>query len=257
MDYQDRHRAEGFGSLADQYERTRPTYPAELIEWLSLGGLGAAVDVGCGTGRVSVLLGRAGWKVVGIEPDQRMAEVARLQGVNVIITTFEQWDAPQSKIDLITAGTSWHWVDPNVGYDKAALVLRQGGILAIFRNSYQYSPIVSEVIRTSLRMHAPHLLSNCIPLGTDVTNRIESHRNEIESRGDLFEKPEYRIFKHERMVSVDDWIAEIATHSPIMSLDNFIAERLCSEISRKTKTEVGNTIRLEHDTHALIAKRRF
>jgi hypothetical protein len=30
MDYQDRHRAEGFGSLADQYERTRLETLSEL-----------------------------------------------------------------------------------------------------------------------------------------------------------------------------------------------------------------------------------
>ena len=257
MDYQDRYRAEGFGSLADQYERTRPSYPVELIERLSLGVPGTAVDVGCGTGRVAILLGKAGWKVIGIEPDQRMAEVARSHGVNVIGTTFEQWDSPHNGIDLITAGTSWHWVDPNLGYDKAAFVLRPGGTLAIFRNSYHYAPPVSEIIESVLKLYAPHLLSNCVPLGTDISNRIESHRDEIESRGDLFENIEYRVFKHERRVSVDEWVAEIATHSPIMSLGDFIAEKLCSELSGKTESKVGNIIRIEHDTHALIVKRRF
>jgi SAM-dependent methyltransferase len=257
MDYQDRHRAEGFGSLADQYERTRPSYPVELIERLSLDAPGTAVDVGCGTGRVAILLGKAGWKVVGIEPDPRMAEVARSHGVKIIVTTFEHWDSPRNEIDLITAGTSWHWVDPKFGYDKAALVLRPGGTLAIFRNSYHYAPLVSEIIESVLKLYAPHLLSNCIPLGTNTSDRIASHRNDIESRGDLFENIEYRVFKHERRVSVDDWVAEIATHSPIMSLSNLTVEKLCSELSEKTESNVGNIIRIEHDTHALIVKRRF
>lgn len=166
MDYQDRHRAEGFGALADQYERTRPTYPIELIQWLSLGGRGAAVDFGCGTGRVSLLLGKAGWDAIGIEPDPRMAEVARSRGAKVVVTTFENWDCPHIGFDLVAAGTSWHWVDPKVGFDKAASVLRPGGTLAIFRNSYHYEPLLSEIIETGLQFHAPHLLHSCVPLGT-------------------------------------------------------------------------------------------
>lgn len=256
MDYQDRNRAEGFGSLAGQYERTRPSYPVELIEWLSPGGPGSAVDVGCGTGRVSVLLGKAGWQVIGIEPDRRMAEVARSHGVEVIVTTFEQWDSPHNEIDLIAAGTSWHWVDPKFAYDKAASVLRPGGTLAIFRNSYRYDTKVSGIIESSLGLHAPHLLSNCIPLGTEVTDRMESHRNEVERRGDIFERTGYRVFKHARRVTVDDWIAEMATHSPIMNLGNSLVGNLSMELSGKTKAKVGNIIQIEHETHALIAKRR-
>jgi hypothetical protein len=73
----------------------------------------------------------------------------------------------------------------------------------------------------------------------------------------LFEKPDYRIFKHKRTVSVDDWTAEITTHSPIMNLDNTAANNLVLELSNKAKSKVGGSIQIEHDTHALIAKRRF
>jgi SAM-dependent methyltransferase len=257
MDYQDRQRAEGFGSLAGQYERTRPTYPIDLIDWLTPAGPGTAVDIGCGTGRVAILLREAGWNVIGIEPDRRMAEVARSNGIDAIVATFEQWDPARGGIDLITAGTSWHWVDPDVGYDKAALVLRPGGTLAIFRNAYHYDPIVAEIIRSNLDRFAPHLLGNCIPLGGDIANRIELHRKELESRADVFEKPQYRTFKHERVVAVEDWIAELATHSPIMNLDGSIARKLFLELSDSAKSNVGNSVRIDHDTHALIAKRRF
>jgi len=114
-----------------------------------------------------------------------MAEVARSHGVKVIVTTFEKWDPPHNEIDLITAGISWHWVDPKFGYDKAALVLRPGGTLAIFRNSYHYAPLVSDIIGSVLKLYAPHLLSNCVPLGVNISDRIDSHRNDIESRGFL------------------------------------------------------------------------
>ena len=52
----DRARAEGFGAAADAYDAARPSYPPELINWLARHGVGSAVDVGCGTGRVARLL---------------------------------------------------------------------------------------------------------------------------------------------------------------------------------------------------------
>ncbi len=256
MKHLDRRRAEGFGALADQYERTRPSYPAELVAWLSADGPGAAVDVGCGTGRVSGLLMAAGWKVIGIEPDQRMAAIARSRGVEVLVSTFEQWDAPRSGFDLVAAGTAWHWVDPDVGFDKAASLLRPGGTLAIFRNSYRYNPEVAAIIDRKLRLHAPHLLSDCVPLGTADPNRMDSHREAAENRVDLFAVVEHRAFRHERLVSVGDWIAELRTHSPIMLLDGSVANHLLSALAGQVKAEVGDDVHIMHETHCVLARRR-
>ena len=52
--------AAGFGSAAEVYERARPSYPAEAIEWLlERTGVGAGdtiVDLGAGTGKLTRLL---------------------------------------------------------------------------------------------------------------------------------------------------------------------------------------------------------
>lgn len=256
MEYLDRRRAEGFGALADQYERTRPSYPAELIAWLSRDGPGAAVDVGCGTGRVAVLLAAAGWKVIGIEPDERMAAIARSRGVVVIVSTFEQWRAPRRDLDLVTAGTAWHWVDPAIGYDRAAAALRPGGTLSIFRNSYRYDAAMAAIIDRNLRLHAPHLLADCVPLGTADPNRIDSHSEEVESRGDLFVGFELNSFRHERVVSVREWIEELTTHSPIMLLDCVVADRFLADLASQVTSEVGDNVHIVHETRCLLARRR-
>jgi SAM-dependent methyltransferase len=256
MKHLDRRRAEGFGALADRYERTRPSYPAELIAWLSRDGPGTAVDVGCGTGRVALLLATAGWNVVGIEPDKRMAAIARSHGIQVIVSTFEQWKPPRNDFDLVAAGTSWHWVDPAIGYDKAASVLRSNGRLAIFRNSYQYDAGITAIIELNLRRHTPHLLSDCVPLGTAGPNYFDSHRKDIEHRRDLFTDLEHRAFRHERVVTVQDWIEELTTHSPIMLLDATVADHLLADLASQVTSEAGNNVHIVHETHCLLAKRR-
>jgi SAM-dependent methyltransferase len=214
------------------------------------------VDVGCGTGRVAVLLAAAGWKVIGIEPDQRMAAIARSRGVAVTVSTFEQWRTPRGDFDLVAAGTAWHWVDPRIGYDRAASALRTGGRLAIFRNSYRYDADIAAIIDRNLRRHAPDLLTDCVPLGTADPNRIDSHREEIERRSDLFAGLEHRAFRHERLATVEDWIEELTTHSPIMLLDGIVADQLLDDLASQVTSEVGDNVHIVHETHCLLARRR-
>lgn len=72
----DRARAESFGSVAEQYDRYRPACPDALIEDLVALRPEQVLDVGCGTGKVAVPLAKHGLSVLGVEVDDRMAEVS-------------------------------------------------------------------------------------------------------------------------------------------------------------------------------------
>jgi SAM-dependent methyltransferase len=74
----------------------------------------------------------AGCKVLGVEPDARMAEFAQRGGVDVEVSTFEAWEAAGREFDAVVSGESWLWVDPVAGAAKAAEVLGPGGRLAVF-----------------------------------------------------------------------------------------------------------------------------
>src|SRR5216684_9221402 len=79
----DRARAESFGSTAQQYDRYRPTYPDALFDDLAALEPMQVLDIGCGTGKAAVALARRGLSVLGVEPDERMANVARDYGIAV------------------------------------------------------------------------------------------------------------------------------------------------------------------------------
>jgi len=132
-----------FGEVAELYERARPSYPAELIDdVLELAGAGSvseAVDVGCGTGKASVLLAERGVRGVGVEPDPAMAAIARRNlaghtGWEVVLSGFEEWAGPEAAFDLVTAAQSWHWVGLDARMRRAHFVLRSGGWLALWWN---------------------------------------------------------------------------------------------------------------------------
>src|SRR5690242_2498239 len=127
--------AESFGADADRYDRARPRYPDALLKRIVEAAPGADVlDVGTGTGIVARQLRERGCRVLGVEVDPRMAEVARRYGVDVEVAAFEAWDAAGRTFDAVVSGQTWHWIDPETGAVQAARALRPGGPLVLFWN---------------------------------------------------------------------------------------------------------------------------
>jgi len=154
--HRERRIAESFGVDPDRYDRSRPPYPAAMIERIVAATPGIDVlDVGCGTGIVARQFRAAGRTVLGVEPDPRMADFARSTGIEVEVATFETWEPTGRMFDAVVAGTAWHWVDPVAGATKAARVLRPGGVLAPFGHVYQLPFTVAEALAAAYRRVAP------------------------------------------------------------------------------------------------------
>jgi SAM-dependent methyltransferase len=136
--HQARQLAESFGTDAARYDRSRPRYPGALIEAVLAGAPGRDIlDVGCGTGIVARQFQAAGGRVLGVEPDARMAELARRLGTEVEVARIEDWDPAGRRFDAVVAGQAWHWIDAEAGAARAAQALRPSGRLAVFWNAAQ------------------------------------------------------------------------------------------------------------------------
>jgi SAM-dependent methyltransferase len=139
--------AESFGSDPERYDRARPSYPDALVEAIVAASPGPdVVDVGIGTGIAARQFQAAGGRVLGIEPDARMADLARQHGLEVEVTKFEDWDPAGRAFDTVIAAQAWHWVDPVAGAAKAAQALRPGGRLAAFWHVFQPPPEVTAAL---------------------------------------------------------------------------------------------------------------
>ncbi|HMC51502.1 MAG TPA: class I SAM-dependent methyltransferase, partial [Acidimicrobiales bacterium] len=107
--------ASGFGGSAGDYERGRPTYPAEAVAWLvgALGiGAGATVvDLAAGTGKLTSLLRPTGAKVVAVEPVAGMREklASLVAGVCAVQGTAEAMPLASASADAVTVGQAFHW----------------------------------------------------------------------------------------------------------------------------------------------------
>ena len=130
----DRLRANSFGGEARNYDTHRPRYPNQLIDDLLAGGARRILDVGAGTGIAAQQLAQRGAEVLAVEPDARMAAIARQKGIPTEIDAFEAWDPAGRAFDLVVFAASFHWVDPVVALPKVRDILRERGALALLWN---------------------------------------------------------------------------------------------------------------------------
>jgi SAM-dependent methyltransferase len=124
--------AASFGAAAAEYERSRPTYPESVVDWIVPAGARAAADVGAGTGKLTRALAGRGLEVTAVEPSDGMRATleAELPGVLALAGSGERLPLADDSVDLVTYAQAWHWVDEAAALAEAARVLRPGGRLA-------------------------------------------------------------------------------------------------------------------------------
>ena len=132
-----------FNEVPELYDRVRPAYPDELFaDLVAITGLNAessVLEVGCGTGQATRSLAALAHSVTAVEPGAGMAALARHRlaaaaNVEVENSRFEDWDDGGRRFDVLVAASSWHWVDPSVGWRRAHDVLHPGGWMALLGN---------------------------------------------------------------------------------------------------------------------------
>ncbi|WP_213813792.1 class I SAM-dependent methyltransferase [Glaciihabitans sp. dw_435] len=128
--------ANSFGAAADEYDRARPSYPIQSVDWLLPVTARHVLDLGAGTGKLTALLVERGFDVVAIDPSAEMLAKldAAITDATSAVGTAEDIPLPDDSVDAVVVAQAWHWVDPERAVPEVARVLRPGGTLGLIWN---------------------------------------------------------------------------------------------------------------------------
>jgi SAM-dependent methyltransferase len=134
------HAALAFDGVGAEYERGRPTYPAEAIAWLvEVLGIGrgrVVLDLAAGTGKLTRLLAPTGARIVAVEPAAGMRRRIEetLPEVEVLGGTAEAIPLADASVDAVTIAQAFHWFDGDAALAEIHRVIRVGGRLGLVWN---------------------------------------------------------------------------------------------------------------------------
>jgi SAM-dependent methyltransferase len=133
-----------FTRRAENYAKYRPRYPVAIVPFLS-GEIGltprwSIADIGSGTGLLSELWLANGNPVYGVEPNTEMREMAEhllagFENFHSINGAAEATTLPNRSIDLVTAGSAFHWFHAETARSEFSRILKPGGYVLLTWNT--------------------------------------------------------------------------------------------------------------------------
>jgi len=161
-----------FDEIAAEYDRHRPAYPDELVDHACrVAGIRSGdrvLEVGCGSGQLTRGLAARGLHVTAVEPGKSLIALARQNlagagGVEYVNDQFEDALLPREQFQAVFSASAFHWIDPEVSWQKAADVLVPGGTLALVQYCGLEEPRSKpdqEAALAAIRNVAPDIAAN-------------------------------------------------------------------------------------------------
>ncbi len=123
-----------FSAKSGDYASYRPTYPRALIDYLAsvCGQAELALDAGCGTGQLSVLLAERFSRVIAVDASAQQIEKAQAhERVEYRVAPAEKSGLADASVDLITAAQAAHWFNLDAFYAEVRRIGKPNAVLAL------------------------------------------------------------------------------------------------------------------------------
>jgi len=239
-----------FNEVPELYDRVRPAYPdqlfADLVAITGMDRRSSVLEVGCGTGQATRSLATLARSVTAIDPGAGMAALARqrlaaFRNVEIENSAFEEWDDGGRRFDLVVAASSWHWVDPSVGWRRAHDVLHPGGWMALLGNVVVRRPGEPEVYAETADLHERFSPGSPgwghPPIEDEVRMTDEGW---VKDAGSLFGPAIVRWYPAVQWFDGDGFADLLRSTSLYRRLDSDVRDPLLGAIAERIRTQMGD-----------------
>lgn len=162
-----------FDGKGDIYEKARPKYASELLEYLkntlNISDSAVIADIGSGTGIFTEQLLFCGYTVYAVEPNEDMRRKAEeklmgYEGFHSVTGADCNTSLPNNSVDCITVAQAFHWFDAAAFKKECQRILKPGGKILIIYNSRDEEAECTRALAELRRKYNPefHGFSNGI-----------------------------------------------------------------------------------------------
>lgn len=252
----DKQRSRAFDQIAQLYDAARPSYPPQLVEDLvviaQLATTAQILEVGTGTGKATLPFAQCGYSIQCLEPGSHLAAVAAenlcpYPSVEIQTVTFEDWPLQAAAYDLVMSAQAFHWVDPAVGYLKAAQALKPMGRIALIWNlAAETETAIAQQLDQIYRTYADWRLK-------PMAERLKERKQElIDSQ--CFSEPVVKRYAWSLRYTTQQYLDLVRTQSDYLIQTEKMQERLLEAIATAIENNGGSLIR-PYVSVLLIAKK--
>lgn len=254
-----------FDQDASLYEEVRPGYPNalfdDIIKFSKTPKDGRILEIGCGTAQATLPFAERGYAIHCIELGANLAAIAKRKlsaypKVQVSVGNFEEFPLERRTFDLVISATAFHWIDVEVGYRKAAEVLKPDGALALFWNKpvqTQVSADYFQGIQDVYERVVPEMAKRFpgLPHPDAVPTPIT---DEIGGSG-LFGEVTVLKYRWETEYTAQAYVKLLNTYSDHITLEKDIRAELFDGIENLIETNFDGRIAKEHLSILYLAHR--
>ena len=229
-------RATSFGAWAEEYDRWRPSYPGEAVDWLLPADATRVAEVGAGTGKLTDRLVERGLDVDVVEPDSRMLALlgARYPGLRTHVSTVTSLPIGDASVDSVLVADAWHWFPRADAAAEVSRVLRPGGWLGCVWN-----------------VPAPTHAWQWPALRLDPALTVPNDQDALDRLGLSTGRAESTVVRWTWRLTPEEWRGFVSTVSHVALLPDDertgVLEEVEREVSRACSAAGTNDIPLDHD----------
>lgn len=255
-------RRASFDAVADSYNVYRSPYPQEVVETViassHLHQGSRVLEIGCGTGQLSVPLAAIGVDLLAVELGPHLAALARrnlkqFPHAQVEVSAFEAWPLPSQQFDAVVSASAFHWLDPAVRFSKSAQALHPGGCLTILHVHHVRGGTPGFFAETQ-PYYLKWGLSDDLSFQPPAPDHVPTMYPELDQLP-AFRSVERHYFEIPRRHSTASYIGWLHTDSLVNSLDDQARRGFLQDIERLVETKYHGEVVRNWVYEVIVAQR--